>query len=154
MELPELRKNWETFGRVDPYWAILSDPRKTGNRWDHAEFFASGVIEIDALMEDMHARCPRLRRRRALDFGCGVGRLTQALAGYFDRVDGVDIAESMLALARDHNHAGTRCRYHHNDRDDLRLFRSDTFDLIYSVIVLQHIAPAHSRRYVAELVRV
>ncbi len=50
-------------------------------------------------------------KRRALDFGCGVGRLTQALARHFNIVDGVDIAPSMIELANQFNRSGGRCRY-------------------------------------------
>jgi len=37
---------------------------------------------------------------RALDFGCGLGRLTQPLAERFDEAVGVDIAASMIEGAR------------------------------------------------------
>lgn len=36
----------------------------------------------------------------ALDFGCGVGRLTRALAAFFDRATGVDISSSMIEEAK------------------------------------------------------
>jgi hypothetical protein len=32
--LAALQRNWDTFGRLDPLWAILTDPRHKGNRWD------------------------------------------------------------------------------------------------------------------------
>lgn len=93
-------------------------------------------------------------RRRALDFGCGAGRLAQGLARFFDEVDGVDISASMVDAAREHNAHPGRVRYHVNVADDLALFGDDTFDLIYSNKVLQHIPPAHQAAYVAEFVRV
>jgi 2-polyprenyl-3-methyl-5-hydroxy-6-metoxy-1,4-benzoquinol methylase len=51
---------------------------------------------------------------RALDFGCGVGRLTQALATHYDKVDGVDISWEMINLARRHNQHGDRVKYFAN----------------------------------------
>ena len=39
-------------------------------------------------------------RGRALDFGCGAGRLTRALAARFESVVGVDVADAMLDKAR------------------------------------------------------
>src|SRR5262249_61977542 len=92
-------------------------------------------------------------RRRALDFGCGAGRLTQALAAYFERVDGVDIAASMLATARRYNRHPETCHYHLNTAPDLRLFESGAFTFAYSVLVLQHIEPQHSKAYLRELLR-
>ena len=71
-----------------------------------------------------------LRRGRALDFGCGVGRLTQALALHFDAVTGVDISGPMLEHARAHNRLGERVTYVHNTRPDLACFADGSFDCI------------------------
>ncbi len=154
MGIRSLQRLWDALGRNDPLWAILTDPSKKGNRWRLDEFFETGVREIDALFEYIGALGVEDRKGRALDFGCGVGRLTQALARSFDRVDGVDIAPSMIARAREYNRRGDRCRFHVNDSGDLRLFDDDTFDLIYSNITLQHIPPPHAAGYLSELVRV
>src|SRR5258707_194558 len=77
--------------------------------------------------------------RRALDFGWGAGRLSQAIARRMAEVDGVDIARSMVDLAGRHNRYGDRCRYRVNTAPDLRLFGDGAFDFVYSSIVLQHI---------------
>jgi SAM-dependent methyltransferase len=135
-------------------WAVLSDPQKRGNLWDAEEFYANGELEINALMRALDERSLRVSTQRCLDFGCGVGRLTQALAGYFDLVDGVDIAQSMIERARRRNKHGDRCEYHVNVRDDLRLFGDGVFDLVYSNIVLQHMDPDLAVRYIAEFMRV
>lgn len=42
MELKELQRNWDILGKEDPLWAIISFEDKKGNKWDLAEFFASG----------------------------------------------------------------------------------------------------------------
>ena len=154
MDLDDLQRNWDEWGRRDPYWAIISRPDRRGNRWDLDEFLRTGIDEIDALFGWLDELDVAVRRRRALDFGCGVGRLTQALARTFDECDGVDIAPSMIERAYELNRFGDSCRYHVNDRDDLKLFDDGVFDLIYSDIVLQHIAPEFSENYVREFTRV
>jgi len=63
------------------------------------EFFESGLKEINAVMRYVESLGIDVSRRRALDFGCGVGRLTQAIANYFEEVYGVDIALSMIEQA-------------------------------------------------------
>jgi 2-polyprenyl-3-methyl-5-hydroxy-6-metoxy-1,4-benzoquinol methylase len=141
MELGELQRDWEEFGRIDPLWAILTDPSKKNNRWDPQEFFATGEAETECLMDRIATLPLSLRRGRALDFGCGVGRLTQALCRHFEQCVGVDIAPSMIELACGYNRFGDRCQYHVNAAADLRLFEDGHFDFVYSNIVLQHIPP-------------
>ena len=154
MRLNELSKHWDSLAREDPMWAILSDPVKKGGKWEPQEFFASGGVEIDQVMEHVGRVRPLLRRGRALDFGCGLGRLTQALAGYFDEVVGVDIAPAMIAGAERYNAIGDRCRYVLNPRSDLGLFESGNFDFVYSNLVLQHMHPKYGAAYIQEFIRV
>lgn len=93
------------------------------------------------------------RRGRALDFGCAVGRLTQALADHFDAVVGVDIADSMVERAREFNRHGDRVTYIVNTAPHLAVFDSESFDFIYTNKVLQHIPPEHQLGYMSEFVR-
>jgi 2-polyprenyl-3-methyl-5-hydroxy-6-metoxy-1,4-benzoquinol methylase len=96
MNIEELERNWNELGGQDPLWAILTWPGKKGRKWRTDEFFETGKQEIaDVMASTMSLGIP-VERKRALDFGCGVGRLTQALAVHFDQVASVDIAASML----------------------------------------------------------
>lgn len=157
MSLDDLRRNWDGLGKVDPLWAILAYPERHHGGWNgHEEdFFATGRQAVDEVMAMLDgAGATPARTERALDFGCGAGRLTQGLAGHFDRADGVDIAASMVELARSHNRAGERVEYHLNEQPDLSLFDDDSFDFLLSIIVLQHIPNALKTGYLAEFVRV
>ena len=110
MDLKDLQKNWDTFGRTDPLWLILAAADKKGDKWAVDEFFATGKREIELALDWVASLGVRLPQRKALDFGCGVGRLTQALADHFDEVCGVDIASSMIELANEYNRHGARCK--------------------------------------------
>jgi SAM-dependent methyltransferase len=154
LNLKALRKHWDLFASRDPLWAILTHPDRKGSRWDIREFFETGVWEIGRSLEQVAALHPGLQKRRALDFGCGVGRLTQPLAQHFEQVYGVDISDSMIQQANDHNRHGSRCQYVVNQRGDLRIFPDEHFDFIYSNITLQHMPPRYGRRYIAEFIRV
>jgi SAM-dependent methyltransferase len=152
--LNDLRSDWTRLGEADPLWAVCVDPARKGGRWDLREFNATGRAEITSALEYLDRLGLCRRRERALDFGCGVGRLTVALAAEFGEATGVDISRPMLEQAARINGADGRCRYVHNDSADLRAFPDASFDLVYSSLVLQHIPPALARGYVAEFVRV
>lgn len=154
MRLASLRRHWDEFGRTDPLWAILTAPDKRGNRWAVDEFLQTGREEIAALMTYLDARGLSVGRHRALDFGCGAGRLTHALARHFEEVIGLDIAPSMVEVAT-RLHAGQRgVQFRVNASDALDGIPSNSMDLVYSRLVLQHMRPRYIRRYLAEFVRV
>jgi SAM-dependent methyltransferase len=153
-QLARLRFHWNHFARRDPLWAILTDPIKKGGRWSPDEFFRSGQDEVARLVEQLEQNDVRLPAGRALDFGCGIGRVTAALADRFDEVVGVDVAPAMLDLARDMNAGRRRCRFVLNDRPDLSLFADGTFDFVYSKLVLQHMRPKLAAGYIGEMLRV
>jgi SAM-dependent methyltransferase len=138
---------------VDPLWAVLSLPDKRHGRWDEAEFFETGEREIRDVLEHARSLGLNVRRGRALDFGCGVGRLAQALLPHFERVDGVDIAPSMLERAKRYNRDPERCFFHLNERPDLALFGDRSFTFVYTSLVLQHLPVELARGYIAEFLR-
>lgn len=152
--LDALRRNWHEYGRRDPLWAIMSVRGKINRKWEEAEFFRTGETEVARVMRYVESLRVPLARGRALDFGCGVGRLTQALCLYFDECCGVDIAPSMIELAAKYNRHASRCRYFLNTADDLRLFDDESFDFVYSSLVLQHMPREFAEKYVREFIRV
>lgn len=152
-DLERLRETWRTLGADDPLWAILSRPDKRGGRWNADEFFAAGETEI-AGIEGWCAHIGRPRERRlALDFGCGVGRLTRALASRYTEVVGVDISPSMLEQARRLNAHLANVRFVENAQPHLAFIPDASVDLVYSVITLHHIPPPLQCAYIAEFLR-
>lgn len=154
MRLNATRRHWNALAERDAFWAVLAESDKRGGRWKPEEFFASGEAAIAAELAWVRRHRPNLRLGRALDFGCGLGRLSQALAGQFAQVEGVDISEAMLGLARQFNRHPERVQYRHNTAPDLRLYPSGHFDYVTSDITLQHMEPRYARGYLAEFVRV
>lgn len=154
MGLDFIRRTYERWGAEDPFYAVLTSEGRERGGWDPESFYATGRREIAEVMEYLGGLDVELVTGRALDFGCGAGRLTRALADHFDRVVGIDIAAPMVETAREHNVHGDRVEYVVNARDDLSLFPDDHFDLVYSNIVLQHIPPRFVRSYVKEFFRV
>ncbi len=150
MNLKELQKHWNQFGKINPMWAIRSDRAD----WNSEEFFRTGEHEIRSILHLVQQTGFPLSMGSALDFGCGIGRLSQGLCQFFAEVSGVDIAPSMIELARHFNQYGPKCQYFLNAEANLRLFDDNHFDFIYSNIVLQHVEPVYSQTYIREFLRV
>lgn len=180
-ELAVAAGDWERNARVDAHFAVLSgeDAGLSGGdgvrpgppaahagdggaagapgggpQGDSGALMASGELEVSRLFDHLaeHGLEPP-RWGRALDFGCGVGRLTLPLARRFDEVIGVDVSPSMVALARAGAGDDAGVSFVVNDAPDLGRFADGTFDLVLSDLVLQHVGPDLQRRYVAELCR-
>ena len=151
MDIKNLQKEWNAFGEKDPLWSILTEENKKNNKWDLKEFFDSGIKEIEETVKKISN--PSLKYDAALDFGCGVGRLTNPLGNYFKNVVGVDIAPSMIELANKYK-TKKNCNFLVNGQPNLKLFSDNTFDFVYSYITLQHIKPKYSLKYIKELSRV
>lgn len=153
-ELERLRATWGALGKDDPLWAILSHPGKRGGGWNLDEFFAAGESEIAVLEPYLaHFGLPQ-QRDRALDFGCGVGRVTRALATRFAAVIGVDVSASMIARARELNARFSNIHFVENPHAHLGFAADASVDLVYSHLTLQHIPPELQATYLAEFMRV
>lgn len=153
MELEYWKDNWDQLGKDDPLWVVLTDESKRGGKWKVDEFFENGRAEISRIFAQMNSLGVSPTPGKALDFGCGVGRLSQALTAHFPEVHGVDISPSMIGHANRFNQSPDKCVFHVNSENDLRLFESGSFDFVYSNIALQHIEPRFATGYIREFFR-
>jgi SAM-dependent methyltransferase len=153
-KIEDLERTWDHFGSTDPLWAVLARPEMRCRRWDPAAFLATGETEIAAALDTLCSLGIEPGAGHALDFGCGAGRLSRALASRFDIVTAVDVSTAMLEEARRLNPDTPNVRFVHNPRADLSIIPTGSVDLVYSRLVLQHIPPDLALGYVAEFVRV
>lgn len=148
------QQQWEALGSRDPYWAVLTSPDKKGNKWEKSEFFQSGQKEIGKTLLTIRRMGVQLKKGAALDFGCGVGRLTLPLAERFSKVAAVDISRSMLTEASKNCQAHTNINFIHNSSQDLSVVPDESIDFLYSNIVLQHMPKDRQLVYLKEFCRV
>ena len=127
-------RDWDDLALVDPFWAVLAADDKRSGGWDPTEFFATGEADIEQMLATAAQLERPALRERALDFGCGVGRLTRALAGRFAETIGVDVSERMLEHARRLNADKPNLTFANGERPP-----SDPFDLVVANLVLQHL---------------
>jgi 2-polyprenyl-3-methyl-5-hydroxy-6-metoxy-1,4-benzoquinol methylase len=130
---------WEELARLDPLWAVASSPQLRHGKWNEEEFYAGGRRKVRKLMKRLDALGVPSRMARALDFGCGAGRLTLPLADHFATVVGVDIAPSMLELARTRAAGRPGLAFRLDETGDQSVLAGESFDLVYSGLVLQHL---------------
>jgi SAM-dependent methyltransferase len=134
LERRDTDADWRELGVSNPYWGVISQPRYLKENVTPEgieEFYESGRQQIDALAADLAWLTGKAPSGRALDFGCGVGRLAEAMTRYAQQVTGYDISPGMLEIARAR---GGRVKYVGEMPDG-------PFDWINSFIVFQHIPP-------------
>lgn len=153
-DIKDMRRNWNNMADSDPYWAVLTHDSKKDGKWSPEEFFATGRAEIAQMLEVLAKLNLSPVFGRALDFGCGLGRLTQGLGGHFQEAVGLDISDGMVAQARKLAEQLPQCSFRVNTDPDLKQLESASFDFVYTSITLQHIEPVYSRAYLREFLRV
>ena len=144
---------WDHHAATDPLWAVLAFPDKSANRWTIRDFMQTGEREIALLYHRFAELGLPEPKGQALDFGCGVGRLTQALARRQDRVVGADISPVMIDLAQRLNRYPDRARYICTAGTGLDSLPSGSFNLIYTNIVLQHVPNRVAVEYLHDFFR-
>jgi 2-polyprenyl-3-methyl-5-hydroxy-6-metoxy-1,4-benzoquinol methylase len=134
-------RHWERWGTIDPYYGVLSDEKFSSSQIQNNmdEFFRSGASYVDGVLLRYEHLFGPIPEGRALDFGCGVGRLTLPLASRFGHAIGLDISDSMLGEARRNAETRGLSMVTFARSDDELSQAPGQFAFVNSVIVLQHI---------------
>ena len=160
---------WNQMGKESAWWSVLTSEQK-GNNIPEAtkkNFFDSGRWHVDTLANAMGlARKPN-QSRVALDFGCGLGRLTYNLAPWFDKVACVDQSAHHLQTAALEWEARKSAVYARSGPagpgkrgivdfivstpDLLAAVKGQRYDFVHSVIALQHMAAPLQQVYLEQL---
>jgi len=132
--IEQMRADWNRRAREDANYYVAFATM------NDQEFLATGARAIGGFEAELH-RLPRApeRDRRALEIGCGPGRLLIPMSRHFGEIHGVDISDEMVALAKQKLAGTPNAHAHVNSGSDLSLFENGYFDFVYSWIVLQHI---------------
>lgn len=137
--------DWRRLGETDPYWGVLTVPqfrRDVMREEDREAFYDYGrkdIAHFSGVIARWTGHAPS--GGRALDFGCGVGRLTEAMADQVDEAFGYDISDAMVTEAR-----------RRSGRPSYSTFLPDgPFDWINSYIVFQHIPPERGMKLLEAL---
>ncbi len=134
-------KAWQRWGRQDPYFGVLAHDRFARGAIDRHrdEFFATGQLFVTDILHRTEAHFGALERGRALDHGCGVGRLALPLARHFAHVDALDISPDMLAEATANADRAGIANIDFLRADDRLSAATGPYDFVNSHLVLQHV---------------
>jgi SAM-dependent methyltransferase len=120
----------------------------TGHHESDATFAQSGESDAQALLSML---APYHRASwRALEIGCGIGRLLKTLAPQFCYLHGVDVSGEMIRRSRQYLAGIGNVETTESSGTDLQQFTSGCFDLIYSYVAFQHMPEEVFGRYVNE----
>ena len=135
-KLEQMRVEWNGRAKEDAHFYVAFGQRNQ----TEADFLASSA-HVMPMFEQEFSRLPRVApvHWRALEIGCGPGRLLLPMARHFGAVDGVDISEEMVALARERLRRVPNAKVHQTSGADLSMFSDCSFDFVYSYVVFQHI---------------
>jgi SAM-dependent methyltransferase len=147
-----MRRDWDQRAKKDAYFYIASWRKD----WDDSSFFQSGEDDYQKLVSPVLERFQfSPLRKKMLELGCGVGRMTRCFAKQFDQVTGFDVSDKMLDRARELNSAVGNITWIQGNGVDLGNVESRSMDFVFSYLVLQHL-PAESlvHAYIQEILRV
>ena len=128
-----MRSDWDRRARENAQHFIAC-----GHSESDEVFWASGLRDLDQLvLHDVELDSTA----RALEIGCGMGRILKPLSERIEKAFGVDISAEMIARARQ-GLAGLGNVEVFVTRGRLSDFEDASLDFVYSFIVFQHIPPA------------
>jgi SAM-dependent methyltransferase len=149
-----MQADWDARARRNAAYFVATEKED----WDLDAFFESGRLAVQQqVLNDMGNVCGMWSPAdmRVLEIGCGIGRLTKALAVVFSEVHGVDVSGEMIDRAKENLRSHQNVYLHRNNGWDLRDLADGMFHFAFSYLVFQHISSeAVLRSYFAEVGRV
>ncbi len=145
--------DWDAIADAHPFFGVLADERFRDDQMtaeDVEVFYEWGRADVEtAVAPYVRLTGSTFAPDRALDFGCGVGRMTFAMRSYARNVVGVDVSARMLEVAREQ--AFVRNITNVEFRSTLP---TEPVDWVNSTIVFQHIPPPRGQAILEQLVEV
>jgi SAM-dependent methyltransferase len=142
-----MRADWNARAREDAGYYVAFGRRDQ----DDAGFFATAADVVRRLESELRRFAPgETQRLKALEIGCGPGRLMRPMSRHFAEIHGVDVSDEMIALAREKLRDIPNAYPHVSNGAGLAEFADHSFGFVYSYAVFQHIP---SRDVVYEYLR-
>jgi len=146
-----MRRYWDDRAREDAFY-FVDNELAYGNP-DRERFWTRGAQALDLLLEAVGVALTS--EDRVVEIGCGIGRMTRAIASRVAFVEALDVSERMLELAREHNPELANVSWLLGDGESLSGVADASVDVCVSHVVFQHLPhPSLALGYVGEIGRV
>lgn len=143
----KMKKDWDRRASHHArYWIATEDYR------DEAAFQVSGEDTAAAILNSLSSF--DVAGWRALEIGCGIGRVLKPLASHLSELVGVDVSGKMIAESKTWLAGLSNVKTFENSGVDLGFLETETFDLVISYIAFQHMPLPVFIRYLEESQRV
>ena len=135
-----MKSDWNARANYDAKFSIRAVESQT-----EKDFWDSGLIDSEFIIGrntnryDMIMQSRDPKNLKALEIGCGIGRILIPMTGIFGEVIGVDVSDEMVKLGKEKISNIKNCKILENSGSDLSFLEDNYFDFCYSFIVFQHI---------------
>jgi SAM-dependent methyltransferase len=142
--LTKIKETWTHLGLTKPHWSVLTNEEYLPEtiQGSSQNFWESGKTEFETIQSIVARHNFEISRdKTAVEYGCGVGRVTMELSAHFGSVDAYDISRHHLdiAITRAKEIEANNIRFH--ECSDTPLKALEKCDFFFSVIVFQHNPP-------------
>jgi ubiquinone/menaquinone biosynthesis C-methylase UbiE len=143
-----MQRDWNERAREDAHFYVAFGRRDQ----EDEEFFETGAEVVHGLEWELRRFPAGANRRawRALEIGCGPGRLMRPMSRHFGEIHGIDVSDEMIRRAAANLQGIAHAHVHHTSGADLAPFADESFQFVYSYAVFQHIP---SREVVMQYLR-
>ena len=144
---PDMKGDWDDRARKNARYYIATPSFES-----EEEFRESGERDVGNFFSDLehllHADV------RALDLGCGIGRMDEFEASRVSYLVGLDVSGEMVSRARARLSQIRNVEFVEGDGVSLAVFQDAGLDLVFSYIVFQHAPREVFTGYLPEIFRV
>jgi SAM-dependent methyltransferase len=149
-----MAEHWDTRAQEDCYYYVAYEQRDHGDAfWNSGRDIASYVADC---FDKWNPPDPDAQDQptRALEIGCGPGRLMAHMAERITEVYGVDVSPEMIRQAKT-IHSAEKLHFATVSDPTLDMHADESLDLVYSFAVFQHIPNKDIvRSYLSEAFRI
>jgi ubiquinone/menaquinone biosynthesis C-methylase UbiE len=132
-----MRSDWNQRAKEDAHYYVAFGAREQ----DEAAFLATATEAVRAIESELKhfGAGADTHRMRALEIGCGPGRLLKPMSRHFAQIHGLDVSDEMIRLARERLKDIPNAHVQATNGATLSQFADESIDFIYSYAVFQHI---------------